>query len=53
MEFTSTSDDVFTGLGDPGLDTWVRLGETFETFNELGEIGGVLDLDGDLDDGGY
>ena len=52
MKLTSTGDDVFTRLGDPGLDTWVRFGEAFETFNELGEIGSVLDLDGDLDDRG-
>ena len=52
MEFTSTSDDVLARLGDPGLDTWVRLGETLETFNEFGKIGSVLDLDGNLDDGG-
>ena len=52
MEFTSASDDVFTGLGDPGLDTRVRLGETLETFNEFGEIGSVLDLDRNPDDGG-
>ena len=52
MELTSTSDNVLTGLGNPGLDTGVGLGETLETFDELGEIGGVLDLDGDLDDRG-
>ena len=52
VKLTSTSDDVFTGLGDPGLCTWVRFGEAFETFNELGEIGSVLDLNRDLDDGG-
>jgi len=52
VEFASTSDNVLTGIGDPGLDTWVRLGETLETFNELGEIGSVLDLDCNLDHGG-
>ena len=52
MELTSTSDNVLTGLRNPGLDTGVRLGETLETFDELGEIGSVLDLDGDLDDRG-
>jgi len=52
MKLTSTSDDVFTGLGGPGLDTLVRFGEAFETFNEFGEIGRVLDLDGDPDDRG-
>ena len=52
MKLTSTSDDMFTSLGDPGLDTWVRFSEAFETFNELGEIGSVLDFDGNLDDRG-
>ena len=52
VELTSTGDDVLTGLGNPGLDTGVGLGETLETLDKLGEIGGVLDLDGDLDDGG-
>ena len=51
MEFTSAGDDVLTGLGDPGLDTWVRFSETLETFDEFGEISGVLDLNSDLDDG--
>jgi len=52
VELASTSDDVLTRLVDPGLDTRVRLGESLETFDELGEIGSVLDLNGDLDDGG-
>lgn len=52
MQLASTSNDVLSGLGDPGLDTRVRLGETFEAFNELGKIGGVLDLNGNLDNGG-
>ena len=51
VEFTSTSNDMFTGLIDPGLDTRVGLGETLETFDELGEIRGVLNLNSDLDDG--
>ena len=52
VQLTSAGDDVLARLGDPGLDTWVGLGETFKTFNELGEIGSVLDFDGNLDDGG-
>ena len=52
MKLTGTSDDVLPGLGDPSLDAWVGFGETLETFNELGEVRSVLDLDGNLDDGG-
>lgn len=52
VELSGSGDDVLSGLGDPGLDTRVGLGETLETLNELGEIVGVLDLNCDLDDGG-
>jgi hypothetical protein len=52
VELTSTSDDVLSGLGDPGLDTGVGLGETLKTLDELGKVVGVLNLDGDLDDRG-
>merc|ERR1712110_313926 len=31
----------------------IRLGQTAETFNELGQLGGVLGLDGDTHDGGH
>lgn len=50
VELSGTGDNVLSSLGDPCLHTGIRLGETLETFNELGEIGGVLDLDSDLDD---
>lgn len=52
VKLTSTGDNVLTGLGDPGLDTGVGLGQTLETFDKFGKIGGVLDLDGHLHDGG-
>lgn len=51
MELTGTGDDVLTTLRDPCLDARVGLRETLETFDKLGEIGGVLDLNSDLDDG--
>jgi hypothetical protein len=53
VELTSTSDDVLASLlvGD-NLDERVGLGETLETLDELGEIGRVLDLNGDAHDGG-
>lgn len=50
VQFTSTSDDVLTGLGDKGQDTWVGLGETLKAFDQLGQVLGVADLDGTLDD---
>lgn len=52
MQLTGTSDDVLTRLVGEGQDTGVGLGETLETLDKLGEILGVLDLDGALDDGG-
>ena len=52
MEFTSTSNDVFTGFFDGADDEGIGLGEALETFDELGEISGVLGFDGDTDDGG-
>jgi hypothetical protein len=52
VELTGTSNDVLTRVGDVGEDAGVGLGETLETFDELGQILGVLDLDGTLDDGG-
>jgi hypothetical protein len=52
VKLTSSGDDVLSGVGDPGLNTRVRLGESLETLDKLGKIVGVLDLDGDLDDWG-
>lgn len=53
MELTSTSDDVLTALGNPCLDTGVRLGKTLETLDKLGQVSSVLDFDGDLHDRGH
>jgi len=52
VQLTSTSNDVLTRLGDESQNTRVGLGQTLETFDQLGQILGVLDLDGTLDDGG-
>ncbi|GKT45569.1 uncharacterized protein ColSpa_05750 [Colletotrichum spaethianum] len=52
VELTGTGDNVLTRLGGHGQNAGVGLGETLETLNELGEILGVLDLDGALDDRG-
>lgn len=52
MQLTSTGDNVLTRLGGHGQHARVGLGQTLETFDQLGEILGVLDLDGTLDDGG-
>jgi len=51
VEFSGTSDDMFTGLFRDNLDHRIGLGESLETFDELGEIGGVLALDGTSDNG--
>jgi hypothetical protein len=52
MQLTSTGNNVLTRLGHVSKNTRVRLGKTLKTLNELGQIVGVLDLDGNLDDGG-
>lgn len=52
VQFTGTGNDVLTRLVDHGEDARVRLGQTLETFDEFGQIVGVLDLDGALHDGG-
>jgi hypothetical protein len=51
VELTGTGDDHLTSLGHVRLDTRVRLGQSLETLDQLGQIGRVLALDGDLDDG--
>ena len=53
MELTSTSNDVLTRLRCVSQDTRVGLGETLETFDELGKILGVLDLNGPPHDRGH
>jgi hypothetical protein len=50
MEFTSTGNNVFTRLVGEGKNTGIGLGETLETFDKLGQIVGVLDIDSALDD---
>lgn len=52
MELTSTSNNVLTGLRDVSQDTRIGLGETLKTLNQLGQILGVLDLNGATDDRG-
>lgn len=51
MQFTSTSNNVLTRLGDHGQDARIGLGQTLKTLDKLGQITGVLHLNGDLDDG--
>lgn len=52
MQLTGTSDDVLTRLVGHGQNARVRLGETLETLNKLGQILTVLDLDRTLDNRG-
>lgn len=51
VEFSGTGDNVLTRFFGDDLDHGIGLGESLETFDELGQIGGVLALDGDSDDG--
>lgn len=52
VELTGTGNNVLARLVDHGQDTRVGLGETLETLDKLGQILGVLDLDGALHNGG-
>lgn len=52
VELTGTGNDVLTRLGDEGQNARVGLGQTLETFDKLGQVVGVLDLDGALHDRG-
>ena len=52
MELTATGDNMLTRLLSGADDERIGLGELTETLDELGEIGSVLDLDGDTHDGG-
>ena len=52
VELTATGDGVLTGLLSVADDQGVGLGELAETFDELGQVGGVLNIDGDTHDGG-
>mmetsp|Transcript_10291 Transcript_10291/g.15715 ORF Transcript_10291/g.15715 Transcript_10291/m.15715 type:complete len:802 (+) Transcript_10291:228-2633(+) len=53
VELTATGDDVLSGLGGLAHNKGIGLGQLLETVNELGEIGGVLDVDGNTHDGGH
>jgi hypothetical protein len=50
VQLTGTGNNVLTRLVDQSQDTRVRLGQTLETFDQLGQILGVLDLNTTLDD---
>jgi len=53
MQFTGTSNDVLTRLIERALYHRIGLGQTLQTFYELGEIVGVLGLDGNTHDRGH
>jgi hypothetical protein len=47
MQFTGSSDDVLTRfLNDTMYGTMIGLGQTLETFDELGQISRILGLHG-------
>ena len=52
MQLTSASDNVFTALIVPCLYARIGLGQALQAFDKLGQILGVLDINGDLYDGG-
>ncbi|EDZ72881.1 hypothetical protein AWRI1631_45990 [Saccharomyces cerevisiae AWRI1631] len=35
MQFTGTSNDMFTGFRHIGQDTWIRLGQSLQTFDQF------------------
>ena len=52
VEFSSSGDDVLSGLFEDTLDHRVGLGKTLESFDELWKISWVLGLNGDTHDWG-
>jgi len=52
MEFSTSGNNVLTGFFGGDLNEGIGLGELSESFDELGEIGSGLDLDGNTHDGG-
>ena len=53
VKLAGAGDDVLASLLDLALDHGVGFGKALETLDELGEILGVLALDGDAHDGGH
>ena len=53
VELTATGDDVLTVLLSSANDERIGLGELAETFDELGQVRGVGDVDGDTHDRGH
>ena len=53
VELTAAGNNVLTRLLSRADDERIGLGELAETFDELGEIGGVLDFDGNTHDRGH
>jgi hypothetical protein len=53
VELTATGNNVLTGLLSGADNERIGLGELAETFDELGQVRGVLDLNGDTHDWGH
>mmetsp|Transcript_147473 Transcript_147473/g.209339 ORF Transcript_147473/g.209339 Transcript_147473/m.209339 type:complete len:807 (+) Transcript_147473:64-2484(+) len=49
MELASAGDNLLSGFRDLNLAHGIRLGQPLETLDQLGQIGGVLALDGNPD----
>ena len=52
VEFTASGNDVFTAFVVLAQDEGIGLGQFLKTFDELGQISGVLGLDSHSHDGG-
>jgi hypothetical protein len=51
MQFTGSSDDVLTTFLNDTMYYRIGLGQTLETFDELGQISRILGLHGNTHDG--
>jgi len=53
MQLTSASHNVLSRLLDGALNQRVTLRQTLEAFDELGQVAGILDVDGNAYNGGH
>mmetsp|Transcript_5199 Transcript_5199/g.14877 ORF Transcript_5199/g.14877 Transcript_5199/m.14877 type:complete len:885 (-) Transcript_5199:8-2662(-) len=53
VELSGAGDNVLAGLLNVALDHGVGLGQPLESLHQLGQVGGLLGLDGDTDDRGH
>ena len=51
MEFSSSSNDMLSRLFNHTLDHRIRLSQSLQSFDQLGQISGILGLNSNSDDG--